>query len=96
MKSLIYRNPLISAIIINTIALILSIYLIINNAIYFIPLLTFIGIANRKIIDNGQGVTKKKEVFILISFFLMIIIFLAFGSYMHDLREMEIDNRTLR
>ncbi|QAA31345.1 hypothetical protein [Clostridium manihotivorum] len=96
MKSLVYNNPLISAIIINTTTLIISIYLIINNSIYFLPLLTFVGIANRNIIDNGQGITKNKKIIILISFFLMIIAFLAFGSYMHDLRDMEITNGTLR
>jgi hypothetical protein len=96
MKSLVYKNPLISAIIINIIALIIGIYSILNRVIWVIPLLTFIGIANRKIIDNGKEVTKKKEVLISISFFLMIIIFLAFASQMNHLRDIEIDNRILR
>jgi hypothetical protein len=93
MKSLIYKNPLLSAIIINSITLFICIYSIFKTSIFFMPIMVFVGIINRKIIDNGKGLNRKKKILIHTSFFLMLIVFLAYGSYIHDLRDMEITNR---
>lgn len=90
MKSLIYKNPLISGITINTIALIIYLYSIVNSVIWVMPLMVLVGIANRRIIDNGQGINRKKKAIILISFFLMLITILTYNSYIHNLRDIEI------
>lgn len=81
MKSIIYRNPVISAIIINIVTLILFIYSIREGEYGLVIGLMFVGVANRRIIDNGEKVNKKKRAIIFISFFLMVIIYLAYSIY---------------
>lgn len=91
-KSLMYRNPVISALIINTITLILAIYLVFYNEYWLIAWLPFAGILNRKIIDKGENINKQKKNFILISFVFMIICFLAYSFHLHNIRIAQIMN----
>lgn len=81
MRSIIYRNPVISAIIINIVTLFLFIYSIREGKYGLVIGLIFVGVANRRIIDNGEKVDKKKRAIIFISFFLMVIIYLAYSIY---------------
>ena len=81
MKLLIYKHPIISSILINIITLCIATYLFKSRYITFIIVFSpFSGILNRKIIENGVGINKKKKVFIICSFILIEIIFL-FGIY---------------
>lgn len=89
---IIYKNPVISAIIINIISLITCIYSIIVGEPVFIMLLVLVGVLNRRIIDNGKTINKKKKIIICISFFLMIIIGLLFSFYMKEVRYNQIIN----
>jgi hypothetical protein len=81
MKSIIYRNPVISAVSINIVTLIIFIYSIRKREYWLVSGLMFVGVANRRIIDNGEKVDKKKRTIIFISFFLMVIIYLAYSIY---------------
>ena len=89
---IIYKNPVISAIIINIISLIMCIYLIIVRKTEFMIFLVLVGGINRRIIDNGNDIDKKKKIIIYISFFLMIGIGLFFSFYMNKVRYNQIIN----
>ena len=88
----IYKNPVISAISINIISLIMYIYSIIGRKTEFMIFLVLVGAINRRIIDNGNNINKKKKIIIYISFFLMIGIWLFFSFYMSKVRYNEIIN----
>lgn len=81
MKSIIYRNPVTSAVIINIVTLILFIYSIREREYGLVIGLMIVGIVNRRILDNGEKLDRKKRSIIFISFFLMIIIYLAYSIY---------------
>jgi hypothetical protein len=89
---IIYKNPVISAIIINIISLIMCIYSIMGRKPVFMMLLVLVGVVNRRIIDNGKNIDKKKKIIIYISFFLMIAIGLFFSFYMNKVRYNQIIN----
>ncbi|MDU5108645.1 hypothetical protein [Clostridium sp.] len=92
MKSIIYKNPVISAIIINIVTLVILIYSINSGGIWGAIIPVFTGIGNRRIIDNGQNVDKQKKKIILFSFILMLLVFLTYSKYMYNLRNIEIIN----
>lgn len=81
MKGILYKNPVVSAIIINTASLITYIYLIKDRNFIFTVFLILIGVLNRKIIENGININKQKKTIIYISFFLMLALGLIYGLY---------------
>ncbi|MBZ9637635.1 hypothetical protein [Clostridium sp. FP1] len=82
MKSMIYKNPVISVVVINIITFIMLMYAISERAYAVILLLTIVGIVNRLIIENGENIDKQKKTTMLISFFLIVIIQFAYTMYM--------------
>lgn len=81
MKEILYKNPVVSAIIINIASLITYIYLIKDRNFIFTVFLILIGVINRKIIENGININKQKKTIIYISFFLMLALGLIYGLY---------------
>ena len=82
MKSMIYKNPVISVVVINIITFIMFMYAISERAYAVTLLLTIVGIVNRRIIENGENIDKQKKTTMLISFFLIVIIQFAYSMYM--------------
>lgn len=79
MKSIIYKNRIISAILLCLFTLILITYLYAHNAIYFawvIILLT--AFLSRKILGNGTDLSNKEKVFLTGSVVVMLGVFLFF------------------
>ncbi|WP_195266849.1 hypothetical protein [Clostridium sp. 1001275B_160808_H3] len=63
MNKILYKNPVMSAIVINLFTLLLLIYSINKRKLVFIYIMPFItGVINRKIMDNGEDITTKKKV----------------------------------
>lgn len=81
MKGILYKNPVVSAIIINIASLTTYIYLIKDRNFIFTVFLILIGVINRKIIENGININKQKKTIIYISFFLMLALGLIYGLY---------------
>lgn len=81
MKGILYKNPVVSCIIINIVSLITYIYLIKDRNFIFTVFLILIGVINRKIIENGININKQKKTIIYISFFLMLALGLIYGLY---------------
>jgi len=81
MKVIIYKNPVMSAVILNIISLIIVIFSISEKAYVLQVLVILVGLANRKIIDNGENIDKQKKVTIYVSFFLMLSIFISYSIY---------------
>lgn len=93
MKSIIYKNPVISGILLNISAIFLSIYAIKYNITPLIILIIPVGIFNRKIIDNGADMNNKKKILILVSFGVMIGVFLLYNRYISNMRINELINK---
>ena len=92
MKSLIYRNPVISAITINLMIIILNIYSI-NQRIQPLTMsLMLLANVNKRILDKGQNIDKQKKTIIYISFFSMIITNMAYIMYMYIVRKRQLIN----
>ena len=92
MKSLIYRNPVISAITINLMIIILNIYSI-NQRIQPLTMsLILLANVNKRIIEKGQNIDKQKKTIIYISFFSMIITNMAYIMYMYIVRKRQLIN----
>lgn len=91
-RSLLYRNPVISALIINTITLIVAVYSIFYNQYWLMVCLPITGLINRRIIDNGENINKQKKNFILVSLVFMLICFLAYSFHLHNIRINQIIN----
>ena len=92
MKSIIYKNPVISAITINIVTLIIVIYGISIKQPLFTTLLFFVGIINRHILDNGQNVNKQKKSIVTISVIILVFIILAYSLHIHNVENMKIIN----
>ncbi|HEY8805388.1 MAG TPA: hypothetical protein VIM42_09855 [Clostridium sp.] len=88
MKSIICNNPVMSAVTINIVTLILFIYAISSRAYGFTIFIILVGAVNRTIIDNGLNIDKHKRLIIFISFFLMITFFLAYSTYINNVRNL--------
>jgi ABC-type uncharacterized transport system permease subunit len=84
MKSIIYKNPVIAGIIINLVAMFVSVYAIKYRISYLIIAIIPVGIVNRKIIDNGIDMNIKKKVLILVSFTIMIVVFFLYNQYCYN------------
>lgn len=84
MKSIIYKNPVISGIIINLGAMFVSVYTIKYRISYLIIAIIPVGIVNRKIIDNGVDMNIKKKVLILVSFTIMIVVYFLYSQYCYN------------
>ncbi|MCR1949821.1 hypothetical protein NSA50_01955 [Clostridium sp. DSM 100503] len=62
MNKILYKNPVMSAIVINLFTLLLLIYSINKRSLVFIYIMPFFtGVINRKIMDNGEDITTKKK-----------------------------------
>ncbi|WP_236895438.1 hypothetical protein [Clostridium beijerinckii] len=85
MKSIIYKNPVISGIIINLVAMFVSVYATKYRISYLIIAIIPVGIVNRKIIDNGIDMNIKKKVLILVSFTIMIVVFILYNQYCYNM-----------
>lgn len=85
MKVIIYKNPVISGLVVNILCLIMFIYLIKQRNIMFMMFLVLTGSVNRQIIDNGNNLNKKKKTIIYMSFFLMLAIGLVYGFYYYNI-----------
>lgn len=81
MKVIIYKNPVMSAVILNIISLIIVIFSISEKAYALQVLVILVGLANRKIIDNGENIDKQKKIVIYVSFFLILSIFISYSIY---------------
>ncbi|MPQ30614.1 hypothetical protein E4V42_04105 [Clostridium estertheticum] len=81
MKSMIYKNPVISVVVINIITFIMCMYGINERAYAVTMLIIVVGIVNRRIIDNGENIDKQKKTTMFISFFLILIIQFAYAMY---------------
>lgn len=79
MKSIIYNNPVISAILLNLFSLFLCLYTYIYIHSFFGFILTIMpltGFLNGKIIVNGTDMNNKKKILIIVSLLVMICIIL--------------------
>ncbi|WP_291648329.1 hypothetical protein [Clostridium sp.] len=86
MKKILYKNPVMAAIIINLFTLFLLIYSI-NERISFLFMIPFFtGVLNRNIMDNGEYITNKNKIIIVSSFLLILAIYLIYGFNIIRLR----------
>lgn len=92
MKSLLFRNPVISAIAINFMAMILFMYSINQRITPLTISLLLTGVVNRRIIDNGINLNKQKKTIISLSFFITIGIIMIYVIYIHQVRLNQIIN----
>ncbi|MDI9215827.1 MULTISPECIES: hypothetical protein [Clostridium] len=87
MNKILYKNPVMSAIVINLFTLLLLIYSINKRLLVFIYIMPFFtGVINRKIMDNGEDITTKKKVIIIFSFLLILTIYLFYSYNVTRLR----------
>ena len=92
MKSIIYKNPVISGILLNLSAMFLSIYGIKYSITPLIIMIMPVGILNRKIIDNGTDMNNKKKALIIVSFVVMLVIYFLYNQYFHNMINNELEN----
>jgi hypothetical protein len=92
MKSIIYKNPVISGIMINVSAMFLSIYAIKYSITPLIIAIIPVGILNRKIIDNGIDMNNKKKALIIVSFVVMLVVFFLYSQYFHNMINWKLEN----
>ena len=81
MKSIIYKNPVISAVALNIITLIVFIYAINEKGYAFTMIIIAIAIVNTRIVDNGKNINKMRKAIICMSFVLMSIIYISYAMY---------------
>ena len=93
MKSIMYRNPVISAIFINLITMILFINSINQDNLSFMFTLMLTGILNKNIINNGINLNKQRKEVIYLSFFISIAIFFIYSTYSYKISINEILNK---
>ncbi|MBB6624150.1 hypothetical protein H7E67_11985 [Clostridium gasigenes] len=75
MKSIIYNNPVISAILLNLFSLFLCLY-IYSFFGFILTIMPLTGFLNGKIIVNGTDMNNKKKILIIVSLLMMIGIIL--------------------
>jgi len=92
MKSIIYKNPVISGILLNLSAMFLSIYGIKYSITPLIIMIMPVGILNRKIIDNGTDMNNKKKALIIVSFVVMLVVYFLYNQYFHNMINNELEN----
>lgn len=74
MKLIIYKKPVISAILFNLFTLCIVIYMYIYNYTPFVFfVMTFNGILNGKILINGENMNNKKRIVIIGSLLVMVL-----------------------
>ena len=81
MKSIIYKNPVISAVALNIITLIVFIYAINEKGYAFTMIIIAIAIVNTRIVDNGKNINKMRKAIIYMSFILMSIIYISYAMH---------------
>lgn len=87
---ILYKNPVISAVSINIITLIVLIYSVNEEKSFISSLLPLIGILNRRIIDKGVNLNKKKKAIMITSFLIMLGIFIVYATWIYKLRKIQI------
>ena len=92
MKTIIYKNPVLSGILLNLSAMFLSIYGIKYSITPLIIMIMPVGILNRKIIDNGTDMNNKKKALIIVSFVVMLVIYFLYNQYFHNMINNELEN----
>jgi len=92
LKSIIYKNPVKSGIILNLFSMCLSIYAIKYSVSLLSIAIVSVGILNRKIIDNGVCLDKKKKMIIMVSFIIMISVFFIYSQYFHYIINKQLEN----
>jgi hypothetical protein len=92
MKTIIYKNPVLSGILLNLSAMFLSIYAIKYSITLLIIMIMPVGILNRKIIDNGTDMNNKKKALIIVSFVVMLVIYFLYNQYFHNMINNELEN----
>ncbi len=80
MMSIIYKNPVVSAVAINIVTLILLIYSVSERISLFFMLPMLTGVLNRRIVDNGHNIDRRKKIIIFSSFVLILLIYLAYAQ----------------
>lgn len=85
MKSIIYKNPVTFGIILNISAMFVAIYAIKYSISPLFMAIITVGIINRKILDNGVCMNKKKKTIILFSFAVMISVIFLYNIYFHNM-----------
>lgn len=79
MKSIIYKNPVISAILINFFTMFLNIIIIKKGLIsYVMMIMIFNGILNGKILNNGTDMNNNKKILIIVSVVIMICVLVSY------------------
>lgn len=84
MKLKIYKNPVISAVLLNLISMIFIMCIIKSGFIILILMVIPVSTANRKIIDNGINMNRKKKAVILVSFWTMMTFCMIHFLYMRN------------
>lgn len=92
MKSILYRNPVISALTINCMSMILFMYSISQRLTPLTISLILTGVLNRKILDNGVNLDKQKKSIISISFFISLGIAVMYIFYIRQVRLNQVIN----
>lgn len=92
MKSLLYRNPVISAIAINFITMILLIYSINQRITPLTISLALTGVVNKRILNNSININKQKRTIIFLSFFINIAVAIIYSTYIYRVRRNQIIN----
>ena len=92
MKTIIYKNPVLSGILLNLSAMFLSIYAIKYSITLLIIMIMPVGILNRKIIDNGTDMNNKKKALIIVSFVVMLVVYFLYNQYFHNMINNELEN----
>ncbi len=94
MRKIIYKNPIIVGVLFNMIYMLLGIFAIkYSTTPLFVVMAPIVGSINRKIIDNGIDMNKKRKMIILISFGVAISCLLLYSRYIYKVRINEIINK---
>lgn len=87
---IIYENPVTSALTINIVSLLISMYSVKTNVKAITFFLVMIGIVNGKILQHGTNLNKLKKAIIFLSIFLMISGFSLYDTHIHNIKANEI------
>ncbi|GFZ31637.1 hypothetical protein CSC2_21630 [Clostridium zeae] len=94
MKSILYKNPLISTITINILTMILYIYFINQRITSLYFTIAIPGIIVGRIRQNGYNLDSKKRLLIFLSFATSICVITIYGFYITQVRLNQILGKT--
>ncbi|ENK1243147.1 hypothetical protein ACFLKB_09170 [Clostridium sp. FAM 1755] len=94
MRKIIYKNPIIAGIFLNMVYMFSGMYAIkYSMTPLLVVMAPILGGINRKIIDNGIDMNRKRKMIILISFVVAISCLLFYSRYIYKVRINEIINK---